>query len=55
MTGKLSRPKREQLRQLVLDCTIRRLTTLEALSYIREKLHVTITDRLLRCQEEYYR
>jgi hypothetical protein len=45
MTGKLTRPKREQLRQIILDCTIRRLTTLEALSYIKDKLHVTITDR----------
>jgi hypothetical protein len=45
MTGKLTRSKREILRQLVLDCTIRRLTTTEALSYIKDKLHVTITDR----------
>jgi hypothetical protein len=45
MTQKLNRSKREYLRQLVLDTTLRRLTTLEALAYIKEKLHVSITDR----------
>jgi hypothetical protein len=45
MTQKLNRSKREYLRQLVLDTTLRRLTTIEALAYIKEKLHVSITDR----------
>ena len=41
----LKKRQREQLSQLVLDATLRRLSTSEALQYIREKLKVTITDR----------
>jgi hypothetical protein len=45
MTSKLSKQGREQLRQVILDCTLRRLTTKEALEYIKQKLRVKITDR----------
>src|SRR5918999_3092200 len=45
MTKLLTKPKHEQLRQLVLDATLRRLTTAESLAYIKEKLGVKITDR----------
>ena len=45
MTKLLTKPKRDQLRQLVLDCTLRRLTTAESLEYIYQKLRVRITDR----------
>jgi hypothetical protein len=41
----LKKRQREQLRQLVLDATLRRLSTQEALSLIKDKLRVTITDR----------
>ena len=41
----LKKRQREQLRQLVLDATLRRLSTQEALTLIKEKLRVTITDR----------
>jgi hypothetical protein len=44
MTSKLSKLGREQLRQIILDCTLRRLTTKESLEYIKQKLKV-ITDR----------
>ena len=46
MTKKgVTRNQREHLRQIVLDCTLRRLSTIEALELIRQKLHTTITDR----------
>jgi hypothetical protein len=45
MTSKLSKPGREQLRQIILDCTLRRLTTKELLEYIKQKLKVKITER----------
>jgi hypothetical protein len=45
MTKLLTKPKREQLRQIVLDCTLRRLTTAESLEYIHQKLKVKITER----------
>src|SRR5918999_3129581 len=45
MTKLLTKPKREQLRQLVLDCTLMRLTTAESLEHIQQKLRVKITDR----------
>jgi hypothetical protein len=41
----LKRRQREQLRQLVLDATLRRLSTQEALTLIKDKLRITITDR----------
>ena len=41
----LKKRQREQLRQLVLDATLRRLSTQEALTLIKDKLRVTITDR----------
>lgn len=41
----LTKKKREHLRQIILDCTLRRLSTTEALSYIKDKLKVSITDR----------
>lgn len=41
----LRKRQREQLRQLVFDATLRRLSTSEALQYIKDKLRVTITDR----------
>ena len=41
----LKKRQREQLRQLVLDATLRRLSTSEALALIKEKLRITITDR----------
>ena len=41
----MKKRQREQLRQLVLDATLRRLSTQEALTLIKEKLRVTITDR----------
>ncbi|CAN5306719.1 hypothetical protein BH18THE2_BH18THE2_09230 [soil metagenome] len=45
MTKKLDRRQRETLRQLILDCTLRRLSTYEALEYIRHKMKVSITER----------
>ena len=46
MTKKgLTRHQREHLRQIVLDCTLRRLSTSEALAMIKEKLHVSIAER----------
>jgi hypothetical protein len=41
----LKKRQREQLRQLVLDATLRRLSTSEALTLIKDKIKVTITDR----------
>ena len=41
----LKKRQREQLRQLVLDATLRRLSTSESLTLIKEKLRITITDR----------
>jgi hypothetical protein len=41
----LKKRQREQLRQLVLDATLRRLSTQEALTLIKDKLRVTSTDR----------
>lgn len=37
--------QREHLRQIVLDATLRRLSTTEALAMIKEKLHVSIAER----------
>jgi hypothetical protein len=45
MTKLLTKPKRELLRQLVLDCTLRRLSTTESLEYIYQKLRVRIKPR----------
>jgi hypothetical protein len=45
MTEKLSKSERQQLKQLVVDCEIQRLSTSEALSYIKQKLGVTLSDR----------
>jgi len=46
MTKKgLTRQQREHLRQIVLDCTLRRLSTIEALDLIRQKLHISIAER----------
>jgi hypothetical protein len=45
MTEKLSKSERQQLIQLVVDCEIQRLSTSEALSYIKQKLGVTLSDR----------
>jgi hypothetical protein len=45
MTSKLNRNKREQLKQLVLECVLSRLTTFEALQYIKQKLGVSISRR----------
>jgi hypothetical protein len=41
----LKKRQREQLRQLILDATLRRLSTQEALTLIKDKLRITITDR----------
>jgi hypothetical protein len=45
MTSKLDRNKREQLKQLVIECVLSRLTTFEALQYIKQKLGVSISRR----------
>jgi hypothetical protein len=45
MTEKLSKQQREQLKRLVLQCVLSRFTTIEALHYIREKLHNSISRR----------
>ena len=45
MTEKLSKNQREQLKQLVIQCVLSRFTTIEALQFIREKLHVSISER----------
>jgi hypothetical protein len=45
MTEKLSKQQREQLKRLVLQCVLLRFTTVEALRYISEKLHVSISRR----------
>jgi hypothetical protein len=45
VTEKLSKRQREQLKRLVLQCVLSRFTTVEALQYIREKLHNSISRR----------
>ena len=46
MTKKgLTRHQREHLRQIILDCTLRRLSTSEALAMIQKQLHVSIAER----------
>lgn len=45
MTSKLNRNKREQLKQLVLECVLSRLSTFESLQYIKQKLGVSISRR----------
>jgi hypothetical protein len=45
MTEKLSKNQREQLKHLVIQCVLSRFTTIEALQFIREKLHVSISER----------
>jgi hypothetical protein len=45
MTEKFTKRRREELRQLVIQCILSRFTTVEALQYIREKLHVSISRR----------
>ena len=45
MTEKLTKNRRDQLKQLVVQCVLSRFTTIEALHYIRGKLHVSISER----------
>ena len=45
MTEKFSKKRREELKQLVIQCVLSRFTTFEALQYIRQKLHVSISER----------
>ena len=45
MTEKFSKKQRDQLKQLVIQCVLSRFTTIEALRHIREKLHVSISER----------
>ena len=45
MTEKLSKQQREQLKRLVLQCILSRLSTIEALQFVREKLHASISRR----------
>jgi hypothetical protein len=44
MTEKLRKKERQQLRSLVLECQLRRFTTVEALHFIKDKLHVSISE-----------
>jgi hypothetical protein len=45
VTEKLSKRQRQQLKRLVLQCILSRLTTVEALQYISEKLQIFISRR----------
>jgi hypothetical protein len=45
MTEKFTKKQREQLKRLVLECVLSRFTTVEALQYINEKLHISISRR----------
>ena len=45
MTEKLSKNQREQLKKLVVQCVLSRFSTIEALHYIKERLHVSISER----------
>lgn len=45
MTEKFSKKRWEELKQLVIQCVLSRFTTIEALQYIRQKLHVSISER----------
>lgn len=43
MCGQFSRVQTEQIRQAVLDCSIRRLTVYETQLFIKEHLHIDIS------------
>jgi hypothetical protein len=45
MTEKLSKKQRDHLKQLVIQCVLSRFSTIEALHYIKERLHVSISER----------
>jgi hypothetical protein len=45
MMKKFTKKRREELMQLVIKCVLSRFTTVEALQFIGEKLHVSISRR----------
>jgi hypothetical protein len=45
MTELLSKNKRQYLKQLIIECQLRRFTTAESLVYIRDKLGVAVSER----------
>jgi hypothetical protein len=46
--SKLTTSQKQQLKDLVIEATVRRLTNLEMVSYIQNKMHVTISEDYLR-------
>jgi hypothetical protein len=46
--SKLTVLQKQQLKDLVIDATVRRLTNLEMTNYIQDKMHITISQDYLK-------